>query len=760
MTLILFVQTGNSQNPMFKKIKSFAEKGNDTTLVLLDRIHPKIDFKNPNDLAFEYYLVKYNYYYKCAQWKEFKAVLEECKVHYEKSDNVYLKLSYDIARILPGNNTLDKLEPKLRKYRAQAIELGFYDLLVEINLHISKMFKGRVQTDSMRYYLDESLRIAVEHNLGIKEGKVLRTAANDSADAETAFKYFDRAKEKFTEEGDAIGAAFVMTQKARRYQIEEYYEKALELFQQALDIFKETNFNHTEVNLYIGNIYQEFGNDLAAIKQFEIIKEVEGESLHPFWEARLKTDIGESYIAIGNVKEGRSFLIEGVALKEAIKDNYAIARSYIVLGKLYLEENKLALAETQFKNAIAINQSLNIINYLDQAYVGLLQMSIRKGDVQTAKKYSELALEFADKNNSPESKYFTFLSLAKLSEQAGDIQKAIQYYKSSVRMHNSAFDFNDKIKITNLITNNENQLKENEILKLKFENQKKEAETATIIQQNEFRSKIYLTILFSILAIFLMFIRSYFQDKKASASQKKLNDSLNESNEKLADSNKQLEQFAHMTSHDLKSPLTTIISYSNLLEKTALSKLNEEEKTYFKIIHNNGNNLADMIDDMLVYSKFGSQNLSLKLVDMDLMMKDTLSSLSGLVKENHILIKQLKIFPNIIADEQKLKRIFQNIITNAIKFSDPNKSEKYLQIDYKDVNNYHQYSISDNGIGIPEDCKNLFEPFTYLNSNTTYKGTGMGLAISKKLVEKHGGEIWYESAVGKGTIFYFTIDKG
>lgn len=190
-----------------------------------------------------------------------------------------------------------------------------------------------------------------------------------------------------------------------------------------------------------------------------------------------------------------------------------------------------------------------------------------------------------------------------------------------------------------------------------------------------------------------------------------------------------------------------------------MQQLNEKEKSYFDFIIKSGKNLSAIIDDMLAYSKIGSQKLNLKSVNTDVLIKETISSLTSVAEQNNISIKQISTFPNATADELKLRRVFQNVISNAIKFYDPNKTERHIQLDYKEIDNRHQFSISDNGLGIAETSKDLFEPFTYLNSKDTYEGTGMGLAMCKKIVEKHGGEIWYESEVQKSTNFYFTIKK-
>lgn len=753
--ILLCAHTGFSQSHELADIKSFAQRGNDTTLILLDRIEPEIDFVKDTDLAFEFFLTKFEYYYHRQQKQAYKEVLDACKLYNDQSDNEYLKLSYQIACIHQDNVDLDSLEPQLREYREQASEQGFNDLLVEINIYIMRMFRRRSEYDSLNIYLDESKHIVEENNFRLKEGKLFRFQGVREVNDIDAFKFFDRAIEVYNQEGYEIGVARVLSNKAKRYQTEKSYEDALSIYQKTLDIFKQNklNYNVAFITQNIGRIYQEFGNDEVAIKHFDLAKEAVVDSLYPYIVARINTDLGRSYIELGNLREGKNYLTKSIASKEKLKDNYTLARSYTFLGELYLQEGKLDLAKEQFENAITNSEKVNLRNELDEANAGLLHIAIEKNDIQSAERYAKLAMEYADENEAPESKYSTLLSLAKLSGLKGDYKKANQYYESSVNMQNSVFDSNEKSRITNLIEENENQRKENEKQKLEYENQRKTA----IIDKNKFRIRLYLISLVSVLFILFTLLRSFLQNKKATEAQKKLNASLNESNRKLAESNSQLEQFAHVASHDMKSPLRTITSFSTLLEKKANTNLGEEEKKFLSFIVKSGKDLTAMIDDMLAYSKVGSQKVMFMLTDMDVMINNTISSLRGIAQDNAIELKQLRPLPNAMADEVKIKRVFQNIISNALKFYDPNKTNRYVHIDYKQIGKFHQFSICDNGIGIPDTDKNLFEPFTYLNSKDDYKGTGIGLAMCRKIVDKHGGKIWYESEVGKGTCFYFTI---
>lgn len=749
--LLLLKQDGFSQKLTLKEIKSFAQKGNDTTLVLLNSIKPSINFESDTDVALEFYLIEHRYYLLINAKQNAKEALQKSKIFYDQSNNEYLKLYYEVACIYRDEIDLINLESRIRNCQERAKKIGASDLLVETHRFLFRFFRKLVAKDSMNYHLEESYRIAKVNNLKVLEAQILNIKGRQAfatLNTEQAYTYYDMAEKIYTEQGHELNAAKILIQKARWYQAKGQSEKAFRAYQKTRDIFKENNLNYhvTLTNRYMGQLHQTLGNNEEAIKHFILAKETLVYSLFPYLYARLITDLGISYFSTGRLREGKACLTESIALKEKLNDLITLTHSYNSLGALCLQEGNLEAAKLQFEKAIANHQKRkeNIFNY--HSYKGLLDVYIAKGEIKLAEKFSKLLQTDSTETRPLEDRLATLISFAKLSTLQKDYKQATQYYQVSFSLRDSVINFKEALKIVHIKTEYQNQKKEIEILKLENENQEKTA----VIKQNKLRSTLYLLSLFFVFIIFLMFTGSYIQNKKASAEQKKLNVSLNESNQ-------QLEQFAHIVSHDLKSPLITITSFSSILEKTVTFKLNEKEKTYFNYIVKCGKNLSEMIDDMLAYSKIGSQNIKLELTDVNLLIEDVLSSLAIQAQKNHIELKYLATPAECMVDKVKLSRVLQNLISNAIKFYDPNKNERHITINYKKLDDFYQFSITDNGIGIPKTDKNIFEPFIYLNSKENYKGTGMGLAMCKKIIQKHGGEIWYESELEKGTTFYFTI---
>lgn len=226
----------------------------------------------------------------------------------------------------------------------------------------------------------------------------------------------------------------------------------------------------------------------------------------------------------------------------------------------------------------------------------------------------------------------------------------------------------------------------------------------------------------------------------------------------LERSNIELEHFAYITSHDLKEPLRVISSYSKLLEKK-LAKYNvhdESISTYVEYITSSIDRMQEMINDILAYSRVGRKTIY-EEVKLNNVLHNVLSDLSDTIKEKNadIIFENL---PDMIICETEVRQLFQNLIANALKFINPDRSPIIKVSSTKINSDEWQFSISDNGIGIEKDFfERIFIIFQRLHTREEFEGTGIGLALCKKIVENHNGKIWVESVFGSGTTFYFTL---
>jgi PAS domain S-box-containing protein len=244
-------------------------------------------------------------------------------------------------------------------------------------------------------------------------------------------------------------------------------------------------------------------------------------------------------------------------------------------------------------------------------------------------------------------------------------------------------------------------------------------------------------------------------------------------NEELENSNRELEHFAYIASHDLQEPLRAITGYTQLLNEEYSSYFDKSAQEYMDYIINGAARMRQLIKDLLAYSRVGNRKLQLTYVDCNAVIQEVIKNLQIAIAENHATITYEQL-PTITADETRILQLFQNIISNAIKFRRDDapkihirvtrkekklESEKNINILNPKSSSYWLFSLEDNGIGIkPQYLERIFEIFRRLHTSREFPGTGIGLAICKKIAELHGGNIWAESEFGKGTIFYITLD--
>jgi len=262
--------------------------------------------------------------------------------------------------------------------------------------------------------------------------------------------------------------------------------------------------------------------------------------------------------------------------------------------------------------------------------------------------------------------------------------------------------------------------------------------------------------------VYSTFIRDITTHKKYESI---LNQNLKELNgknkelRKYIDSNLQLENFAHIASHDLKEPLRSIGNFSQLLSKRLENRLDETEQEFFNFILNGVQNMNQLIEDLLMYSSVNSQKAPVKNLNLNDVLFVVSRNLDKTILDSKAELIINKLPESFVSSDTKMKQLFQNLIANAIKFKKKDVDPR-VEISCEDAGEFWKFKIEDNGIGIKEEFKDkIFMIFKKLHTKTEYQGTGIGLAVCKKIVDHHCGEIWVESEIGVGTIFYFTMLK-
>ncbi len=238
----------------------------------------------------------------------------------------------------------------------------------------------------------------------------------------------------------------------------------------------------------------------------------------------------------------------------------------------------------------------------------------------------------------------------------------------------------------------------------------------------------------------------------------KLNESLEAHARELADSNAELEHFAFVASHDLQEPLRMVTSFLQLLKIKYSAQLDATALEYIGFAVDGSERMKRLIQDLLEYSGIGTATLVHENVNVREAINDVLAMMESIILEKQAIVKIDALPDSIGTQKSMITQLFQNLISNALKYSGGKVLE--ITISGEDKGAQWLFSVRDNGIGIdPKYFDKIFVIFQRLHTKSKYAGTGVGLAICKKIVERHGGRIWVESKPGEGSVFYFTLKK-
>jgi signal transduction histidine kinase len=431
-------------------------------------------------------------------------------------------------------------------------------------------------------------------------------------------------------------------------------------------------------------------------------------------------NIGTNFIETGEFKKAIQYLNQSLEIKEELGDQWGIVGSNLALSKLYIQNKRYQLAEQNLKNALKIAEGLGSKIRLSEIYKGL----------------------------------------SNLYRESGDKDLTIKYLTSFLDLKDSIL--------------NETILKEMGDRKSQFEIQKKEYEIEllkkdmALLESEKKVQQLNTTMAFALSAFLLVVCLAFYllliKQRKLSSSLKEKNNEIEAQNQKiesqnklLESSNEELKQFAYVASHDLREPLRMIRSYGTLISRRYKELLDESGKEFLDFMTDAAQRMDKLLLDLLDYSRTSRNLDSFEEVST----RDLLTSIEvmtgNLLREQDAEINyDPEKFPIVMGRKTQLFQLFQNLITNALKYNTQLKPE--VKIDcQKNCENYI-FSFQDNGIGISQkDQEKIFEMFHRLHSNAEYEGSGIGLATCKKIVAAHGGDIWVDSELEKGSTFYFSL---
>lgn len=240
------------------------------------------------------------------------------------------------------------------------------------------------------------------------------------------------------------------------------------------------------------------------------------------------------------------------------------------------------------------------------------------------------------------------------------------------------------------------------------------------------------------------------------AERKHHEEELQRVNEQLRRSNEELENFTYAASHDLQEPLRMVTNYMQLLERRAGDKLDGDAREFLSFAVEGGRRMRDLIQDLLRLSRIGTQKLELSMVPAQTIVDQATLSLRSAIEDSGAAITAGEL-PPVVADSGLIAQVFQNLLANAIKFRAPGTRPE-IHISARSEDAMRVFAVRDNGIGIDmAHAGRIFQMFERLHSPEDYGGSGVGLALARRIIERHGGRIWVESSPGQGSTFYFSL---
>jgi len=545
------------------------------------------------------------------------------------------------------------------------------------------------------------------------------------------------------------------------------YVNAINYFQESFNNYALVKDTLGQANALInkGVVYSRAGRPQEAIFYFRKVEKIYREKNSNVGLAYALNNIGDFYLTQDSLdiaadyfdqtieitkKENMRYML-AVALSNAGKTAHSLGNQEKALEYFYAAQS---LSDDPIKDPIIAFSSINIaqIKFEEDPEKNL---EIANGVLETAIAYEDLDLQF---------KSLDFLS--DMKSRMGDYKQALSYANESRAIRDSILNVD---KIAQAIFAEQDAL---------YNGLKKQEEINRIKQETLFNNKIKNAALIrNILIGGLLLLGTFvFLLIRARNNQRKLNREFEAKNEKLLkteavlekknqslesyiESNIQLEQFAHIASHDLRTPLRTISSFIGLLHHKFKERATSDENENFNRIKVASKRLESLINDLLSFSKLNSQKLKVEECLLKDIIEELESSMHVKLKEEDVSIELLDASFVFKADQIKISRVLQNLIDNAIKFKQDDK-KGLIKIQASETKNFYVITVQDNGIGINETyIDKVFEPFQQLHAKDEFEGTGLGLSISKNIIDKHGGTIRASNNEDSGASFQFTISK-
>lgn len=538
------------------------------------------------------------------------------------------------------------------------------------------------------------------------------------------------------------------------------YEKALSYFFSALEYWEEVdNKNQYNALLNIGNTYMDIKDYPSAEANFQKALALSRKFQKVRAETKILNSLALLFLELEDYKKALSFFEESYEIKVEEELTQSLGTSYYNLGEANMLLGRYDSAMSYYEKLEAYAEENNSLASKRDALDGYANVAALIRDYPRAIRLQTEGLEIALSQNFNTNVLDTYEELASL------------YTK--INKHEIAYEY--RLKYDTLKDSLVNQQTNKQIAELEAQymvSQKEKELSDAINREKTRRWQLYAVA--SLLLLSILILAAGFGRYKLKIKNQRLLESKNQEirkqnrmmelqgqeisaqNALLKQSNQDLEQFAYAISHDLREPLRTIRAYMQLLIKRYSSRLDTDGKEFANFAVVGAERMDTLLRDMMEYARIGQMAGPSKSVDLELIIEKVKQNLFKQISENNAKI-EIDQLPLVFGNEAELYLLFQNLINNAIKFRRPDESP-IVNISAEEGRMGYLIKIRDNGIGIPKEYQQkIFQLFNRLHTSSEFEGTGIGLSICKRIVEKLGGTIWVESDEGKGTTFFVRL---
>lgn len=618
----------------------------------------------------------------------------------------------------------------------------------------------RTHPEKTIYFSKRGLEIAkkLKYNLGIIKAKnILAVGYSIHGQQELAILNFKEAIELAESSNDFIHICRTYNNLGRTYMKIEDFDNAVHYYQKGAKCSNQFGLRQqTSDNLLnMATALQEQGIWDTSLKYAEealsLAKVLKNDNL--ICDAH--KIIGINYLNQINYDDAIKHLKIALRHAEANRDKVGISSIFNQLGKVYSKKNLSQKALVAHRNAYTTSIEINYQEQTVFALESLANIYFNQRQYSKSIEKSMEGIQIAKNLGSLKTVTILYELLAKNYAAQQDFPNAYIY-------HTKLKEISDSLSVL------EKNQKLNE-LKVQFQVEHKEAENKLLkaqqskdqltIQKATLASTAIVIALIAVCLIAFLLYKGYktkqIQSSKLVVEVNRRTQELEKTNADLKKSNKEMERFNHIASHDLKEPLRNIISFTRLLEMRLKNQDDTVAHEYLSFVVTNAKQMNTLIEDVLEFSKVSDKKIEIETVDLSKIFQQVLTTLQPLMEEKtvHILCESL---PIIQSNGAQIYIMMRNIIENGIIYN--NHPTPIIELDYQAKDNHHLISITDNGIGIDEDYHlQIFDMFKRLQSRQEAKGSGLGLSVCKKIVQRLGGDITLKSIPEKGSTFTIKI---